>query len=362
MARMNKLVKVIMLSLSIDACAGDIGHQMSEPSIAQMTAQFSPAAYKKQQVHAAVKVLAAGEGAQRVYVFLPEQPQLAGKAKVPVVFFHHGWQGMSPKNFGALIDYLARSGHVVIYPVYQESSATSPQVVTANAVGANLAALKLLTNNGIEVDANKVLYVGYSMGAAISLNIAVQPDHWGLPAPKALVLMAPGDAYHVVKGEESKSIIPDLQKLPVSLPVVLMTGAADTTIGVPTARKIMSQLCGSDQRVLMLLPSDQKDETTVRSAHGSPGAPDSRYDFALVDSQFPRTIKGREGFEESASLNQLDFYGFWKVLSLVNQGIARNSLSTSLVFAKGTAEQLFLGVWPDGSPFKPIQLENPCQP
>ena len=364
MTRMNQLLKVIMLSMSVDACAGDTEYQILEPSITQMTAQFSPDAYKKQQVHAAVKVLAYGEGAQRVYVFLPEQPPLNDKTKVPVVFFHHGWQGMNPKNFGAMIDHLARSGHVVVYPVYQESSATSPQVVTTNAVAANLSALKLFAENGLEIDTNRVLYVGYSMGAAISLNIAIQPDHWGLPAPKALVLIAPGDAHHVATGMEAKSIIGDVQKLPPSLPMVLITGAADTTIGVPTARKIMSQLCGvnSDQRVLMLLPSDQYGEATVRSAHGSPGAPDSRYDFALSDSQFPRIIRGRAGFEASSSLNQLDFYGFWKVLCLVDQGVASDSLSSSIVFAKGTTEQLFLGVWPNGAPFKPIQLENPCQP
>lgn len=355
----SAVLYVIFLSASVDA---EVIHQDNKenPSIAEMRDHFSPAAYKRQQIHAAVNVLAYGEGRDRVYIFFPEQPKLQRKTHVPVVFFHHGWQGMNPENFGAIIDHLARSGHVVVYPVYQESAATDPKSVTANAVRADLAAVAMIEKEGYQPDPNRILYVGYSIGAAISLNIAIQPDNWKLPTPKALVLMAPGDTYNVIK--DADSIIGNLKKLPASLPVVIMTGAADTSIGVPVARKIMSELCGisADRRVLMILPSDQNGAKTVHSAHGSPGAPDSRYNFALADTKFPRVIQGRESFEESVSLNQLDFYGYWKMITVMDQGLVAGDLPP-IVFGNGTVEQKFLGVWPDGTLYKSIQIENPCR-
>ena len=123
------------------ALAGGLGflllgcsHATAQQSL-ELEARFGPAALQQRQTHAAVDVMTLGDGAQRVYVFMPALPALHGK--VPMVFLHHGWQGMNPLNFGGLIDHLARSGQVVIYPVYQESAETSPQVVTANAAQAD---------------------------------------------------------------------------------------------------------------------------------------------------------------------------------------------------------------------------------
>ena len=67
--------------------------------------RFGPQALQARQTHAAVDVLTVGDGADRVYVFVPAQPALHGN--VPMVLLHHGWQGMNPLNFGALIDHLA---------------------------------------------------------------------------------------------------------------------------------------------------------------------------------------------------------------------------------------------------------------
>ena len=327
----------------------------------QSMERFSPEALERQHTHAAVRLRVVGEGARRAYLFLPESPSLRGK--VPLVLFHHGWQGMNPMNFGGLIDHLVRSGQVVVYPVYQESDKTSPQVVTANAAAADKRAIEeIMTRDGIQIDPARVVYYGYSMGAAISVNLAIRPKYFGLPAPRALMLAAPGDAYHVAKGAQSKSILGPLKNLPPDLPVAILTGEMDTEIGLPTARKWFAQLCGikPDRRVLMVLPSESNGNERVNAIHGSPGAPDSRYDFDLKRKDFPDRINGREGFEASPSLNALDFYGFWKVLDALVDDAAERRLP-SVVFGKGTDEQLSLGYWPDGTAFKRIRLENPCR-
>jgi len=327
-----------------------------------LEARFGPQALQARQTHAAVDVLTVGDGADRVYVFVPAQPALHGN--VPMVLLHHGWQGMNPLNFGALIDHLARSGQVVIYPVYQLSADTSPQVVTQNAAGADRRGIDALERQlGLRPDPQRVLYVGYSMGAAISLNLALDPARFQLPAPRALVLEAPGDAYHVAHGDDARSIIGEVEKLPADLPVAILTGSADTSIGLPTARKLAARLCQirADRRVLMVLPSDEHAGKTVHAVHGSPGAPDSRYDFALRRNDIPTQIPGRDGFEPSGSLNQLDFYGYWKVIDAMVDSLPERNLPDA-VFGHGTPAQLYLGTWQDGSPYKPASVETPCAP
>lgn len=350
--------------LGVSLLCGAVAHAQPTQSVhsgvpPQELAAYQPSAYKQRESHQAVIAHALGQGAERVYVFLPAQPQLSTDRAVPIVFLQHGWQGMNPQNFGALIDHLARTGHVVIYPVYQESEKTSPQIVTAQAVQANKDALHYLAKQGLKPDLNRVLYVGFSMGAAIAVNIAAAPDHLGLPAPKGLVLLAPGNAHHVATGAQAANIISDPSKLPADLPVVVMTGAADTSIGVPTARQIAAQLCHipADRRALLLLPSDTSDERSIKAGHGAPGAPDSRYNMPLNDQKFPRTIQGLDHFEASGSLNQLDFFGFWRAITSLN-----NSLKSEqpVVLGAGTATKLSLGMWPNGVAFKPIQIEHPC--
>jgi len=325
------------------------------------------AALEARQTHASVDVITLGDGMHRVYVFLPAEPSVSGK--VPMVVFEHGWQGMDPKNYGALIDHLAREGNVVVFPVYQDSDTTSPQIVVGNAAQAERDALAELKRRGMEPDAQRVVSFGYSMGAAIALRLAADGD--GVPKPQALVLAAPGDAYHVARGTEAKSIWPVLRELRPTLPIAIVTGEDDTAIGLPTARKLMAGLCAvtkADRRALLVLPSDEHAGKKVNAGHASPGAPDSRYDFALETAaeKIPAHIAGREGFEASASLNQLDFFGYWKVLDAVLDSLA-GAASTSaaymppaIVFRPGAEGQLYLGTWPDGTAYKAAHVENPC--
>jgi dienelactone hydrolase len=319
--------------------------------------------------HAAVELVALGEGMHRVYIFLPAQPSVIGQA--PVVFFEHGWQGMNPKNYGALIDHLAREGNVVIYPVYQEDNDTSPQIVTAAAAEAESNALAELRRRGVEINPQRVVYFGYSMGAAIALNLAAHAEAEHLPAAQALVLAAPGDAYHVAQGEKAKSIWPNLKELPSTLPIAIVTGLDDYAIGLPTGRKLAAALCSvtkPDRRVLLVLPADQHAGSKVSSGHGGPGAPDSRYDMELATPRaaLPKIIAGRVGFEPSISLNQLDFFGFWRVLDAVIDSLAAApSISSHYVppaevFVSSTPAQTYLGTWADGTPYKPATVENPC--
>lgn len=198
------------------------------------------------------------------------------------------------------------------------------------------------------------------MGASISLNLALDPAAYGVPAPRALLLAAPGDAHHVARGPQAASILGPLERLPARLPVVLVSGLADRQIGVPTAQQIARRLCHlpATQRALLWLPGDSDQGVQVRAGHGSPGAPDSRYDFPDSRATVPAQVPPRNGFEESASLNHLDFYGYWRLTTRLLDWVAGGEYPAELF--RDSAENRYLGQWPGGRPYAAARFTDPC--
>lgn len=325
---------------------------------ADLARRHAPEAYVAQKVHQGVATFTVGEGMNRAYVFVPQMPAPVG---APLVLLHHGWLGMNPRNFGGLIDLLVRRGAAVVYPVYQDGDRTAPQAVTTLAARADATALRAIDQRfpGL-VNATKTFYYGYSMGAAIALNLALDPAHYGLPAPKALMLVAPGDAQHVARGANAASIYGRVESLSEDLPTVLVTGAADTSIGVPTAKALANRLCPSRRarRVLIVLPSDSDGGSRIEAGHGSPGAPDSRYDFPDPHAAIPSSIQPGNGIEPSASLNLLDYYGYWRVATRLLDYVGGKEFPSELF--SDNPENRFLGLWPSGRPYANAQIKEPC--
>jgi len=330
----------------------------SGDDFADLARRHAPEAYVTQKVHQWVAVFTVGEGMNRAYVFVPQGPS---PVDAPLVFLHHGWLGMNPRNFGALIDLLTRRGAAVVYPVYQDGDRTAPQAVTALAARADAAALRAINQRfpGL-VDTKKTFYFGYSMGAAIALNLALDPARYGLPAPRALMLVAPGDAHHVARGAKAASIYGKVQTLSEDLPTVLVTGAADTSIGVPTAKALAKRLCPSRRarRVLIVLPSDSDGDSRIQAGHGSPGAPDSRYNFPDPYAAIPSSIPPRDGIESSVSLNLLDYYGYWRIATRLLDYVGGKEFPSELF--SDNPENRFLGLWPSGRAYTNAQIEEPC--
>lgn len=338
-----------------------LGFSLATPASAspELAARYSPEAWQTRRIHSGVQVFSVGEGPARAYVFMPDASGLHG---LPLVLFQHGWLGMNPKNFGGLIDLVVRRGAVLIYPVYQDGDQTAPQAVTRLAAQAAANALAETEKRYPRlIDRSRTLYWGFSMGSSISLNIALQPASFGLPAPRALLLLAPGDAHHVAKGERAQSIIGPVERLPADLPVVIATGAADTGIGVPTGRALAERLCHlpASRRNLILFPSDSDGERRITAGHGSPGAPDSRYDFPDSRRPIATHIAGTREFEPSGSLNLLDYYGYWRLTMRLLDYVDGGEFPGEL-FSRNAAENRFLGYWPGGQPYREAEIEDPC--
>jgi len=319
---------------------------------------YEPGAYKAQEQHETIRIVAEGKGADRSYAFFPAD----GDAKhLPLIVFLHGWQGISPKNYGAFIDHLVRRGSVVIFPVYQTDANTPPQSITSTAAKSVGAMIKRLNKQYPNmIDEKKTLYYGYSMGASIAINFAMRPDKYKLPKPLALLLTAPGDAYHVAKGAKGKSILyRSLKHLPKDIPVVLMTGQEDKTIGLPTAISHWNQICSQKRlKRLIIWPGGKSETQSIHSGHGAAGAPDERYDFSNIYGAVPETMPRLKDFPVSKSLNNLDFYGQWKVVVSYLEAV-RGSTSPEWIFSRDEIIE-DLGKFSNGKPYPKAILVKAC--
>lgn len=327
----------------------------------ELAEKYSPAAWAARRQYQDILVSSVGTGEKRAYIF---QPDAANLSKLPLVLFMHGWRGTNPKNFGALIDLMVRRGAVVIYPVYQqEGDKTSPQLIAGNAIESIQAALTTIEKNQPQLlDKSKTMYWGFSMGASLSVQFALNSKTLAFPAPRALVLVAPGEPHHVVRGTAAAPIAGELESLSKDIATFIITGYADTSIGVPTARAWSQRLCHlpATHRKLLMLPSDSENGNRISAGHGSPGAPDSRFDFPDATKSVPSRLAAISGFEESPSLNLLDFYGYWRVSMTMLDYVASDSYPRDL-FLPHTAENTFLGIWPTGRTYTSAIEEDLCK-
>ena len=327
----------------------------------ELAEKYSASAWAARRIYQDILVSSVGSGEKRAYIFQPDAENLS---KLPVVLLLHGWRGTNPKNFGALIDLMVRRGAVVIYPVYQEEGEkTSPQRIAGNAAESIQAAFAMLEKNQPQlIDKSKTLYWGFSMGASLSMRFALQSPALGLPKPTAMVLVGPGEPHHVVRGAAASPITGDIESLSPTIPTFIITGNADNSIGVPTARAWSQRLCHlpSTHRKLLLLPSDGENGQRIAAGHGSPGAPDSRFDFPDATQAVPPRIKANRGFEESPSLNQLDFYGYWRVSMAMLDYVAGGAYPLEL-FLPQTLENKFLGFLPSGRSYAAAMEEDLCK-
>jgi dienelactone hydrolase len=350
------LFKRVFISLTL-ALAG-ITYSFAAQDIPKLS-DFEPEAYKKQEVFQNIRVMTEGNGSDRAYAFYPadQSPE-----KLPLVIFLHGWMGTNPKNFGALIDHLVRRGSVVVYPVYQIDGNTPPQIITDIAAKSISGILKRLDKeNPNLIDSQKVMYYGFSMGASMSINFAANPNKYNLPIPKGMILAAPGDAKHVAQGELATSIVTTpIHQVPLNIPIVLMTGQEDKSIGVPTATSYWNEICAQNrQKIFISWPPGKADHESIASGHGAPGAPDDRYDFPNINEPTPTDNLTRlENFPESKSINNLDFYGQWKIVTGFLDAI-KNGGVPSWIF---TEQQVItnLGKFKNGEQYPPAVIEKSC--
>src|SRR3954447_9578111 len=169
--RIGVLLVLVPLVLTASAPAD------SDPAVDAAVRAGKPSPFR--YVHRAVVRQELGTGARSYWLFEPAEPK---PEAAPVAVFLHGWLAVNPGAYGAWIDHLARSGHIVVFPRYQEDIVTLPVDFLPNALAAVRDALDVLETSPQHVrpDRGRFALIGHSAGGNLAAQLAAVAAESGL--------------------------------------------------------------------------------------------------------------------------------------------------------------------------------------
>ena len=286
--------------------------------------------------HRALKRQEFGCGARSYWLFEPAEPT---PTTAPVAVFLHGWYAYNPAAYGAWIEHLVRSGQTVIFPRYQADRLTPPADFLANALAAAGDAFDVLETSPVHIrpDRRKFALIGHSAGGNLAAQMAAVAADNGLPIPRAIVAVMPGE---VVPSRE-----PSLARIPATTLLLVVAAGDDRIVGDLRAREIFAGATA--------IPASRKKYVLYRTdLHGG-----------LVADHFAATAASRdlndgEGYLLGlqfvrARVDAFDHGGFWRMADITIQaGFQGRTLDEATDHG-----MLFrhLGYWSDGrAVFPPV--------
>jgi pimeloyl-ACP methyl ester carboxylesterase len=281
--------------------------------------------------HASIRRAEYGTGPRSYWLFEPRQPT---PETAPLVIFLHGWLAVNPGVYGAWIDHLVRSGHIVVFPRYQDDVATHPSEFLPNALEAvNDAILVLSTSQGhVRPDLKRFAMIGHSAGGNLAAQMAAVADEADLPRPRAVIVVNPGEV-RALAG-------PDLAAIPATTLMVVAVADQDFLVGDARARHIFAQSASIPvtRKKFILYRTDRHGKPWLVADHTAPtGALPS---LGSGNGLFPGAQMNLAG------VDPMDRAGYWRMADLtLDAGFRGKTLDEA---TDRGAEFRKMGFWSDG--------------
>jgi acetyl esterase/lipase len=281
--------------------------------------------------HKSVKRREFGTGARSYWLFEPADPT---PESAPVVVFHHGWLAANPGVYGAWIEHLARSGRTVIFPRYQADWTTRPAEFLPNALTAVRDAFDVLQTSPhhVKPDRDRFALIGHSAGGNLSAQMAAVAAESGLPTPRSLVVLMPG--------EVKTSLEPRMAQIPSTTLLVVVAAEHDRVVGDLRARQIFAAATAvpPSRKKYVFYRTDRHGSPNLVADHLSPSAALALFDTG--EGPF-RSLQMTE-----AEFNAFDGLGFWRLADLtIEAGFNGQTLDEATHFGDKFRD---LGRWSDG--------------
>jgi len=259
-----------------------------------------------------------------VYIFIPQGIDLNSS---PIILFLHGLSAFFETDYTiyySLIAHEVKRGNIVIFPIYQKDffHPFSPKKFPEIAKSLTKQALLEIKKIAPENDLSQFIIMGSSMGGSVAINI-ISED---LPAPRALILLTPGETFPFVPTSIYGLPFKELKNLePNCWLIVLFAGSDHLILKENIKKKIIQRTEGIKNRHIFLIPSDTHGNLPLWSNHLSP--------FFIPSA--------------------LDYYGYWKIIDAT---IDCALFHKNCEIVKGETEETFyMGQWSDGKEVNKIK-------
>lgn len=253
---------------------------------------------------------------ENVHVFRPAERS----SVAPVIFFAPGFGATDPANYGPLINHIVSRGYAVIFSPFQviagDGSVYEKRYDTIFA-----GYEEAVRRYGNFLDLSRVGFIGHSYGGGASfamLQRGVFGKGWGNRGLFVFAL-APWYVYEITTKQ--------LLSFPTHAKLLVQVYDNDTVNDHRIAKEVFERVgLPASEKDFVLLRSDQQQGLELDAAHGTPSG------------QTP---------------NALDYYGIWRLFdALVDYAFNGTAAGQELALGNGSAQQRFMGVWPNGQPAK----------
>jgi predicted alpha/beta hydrolase len=255
-----------------------------------------------------------------VYVFHPADTL----AKYPLILFCHGMGEVEPALYGPLIANLASRGHTVVFSPYKSFAGDPRQRKKYRILTAGFEAA--VQRFGRCIDTTRIGVVGHSYGGgavpAVAWHCLVE-NQWGANGA-FLYVMSPWFSYFITQDQ--------LEAFPPRTFLVAQVYHDDRINDRRMAVDIFNNIDIPDtQKVFVELFSDSIRGYVLSADNATPTGP----------------------ADKNGAENALDFYGVYKFVDALADYVFRgNPEAKKIALDTGTADQRFMGAWPDKRPVR----------
>lgn len=327
---------------------------------------------------------AIGKPGEVTYVFhmasAPEKPR-------SVVVLLHAWGAANPVVYGAWINHLARRGHLVLFPGFQQVGGTKPTEATDRAGALIKSALaQLASDPQAKPDPAETFYLAHSAGTGIAVNLAARAKDLDIPAPKLVfALMAGG----IAKDDTSRGVrLADLAQIPEATNLVVMSGDQNNLAADRLARRILKEASAIPvvRKLFMRSASDDHGFPPLTATLASPAGAMEGYSSETIKlpaveeapkldakgrrlrppppPRVPWSVEAQLTGEQRVLLQQierntvdtLDWVAYWRVFDML---IATTETGADLVGLRQDPSFLDMGRWTDGWPVRRLSADTP---
>lgn len=260
---------------------------------------------------------------EKVQVFRPSsvtQP-------VPVIFFAPGFNNNDPTEYRALINHIVSRGYALVYAPFQVISGDNQKRYETIWAGMEEAVKRF----GVSFDLTRVGFAGHSYGASALMAMmqrSVVERGWG---KKGAFIYAMAPWYYF--DFSIRQFVDWPQQVKLLVQVYEDDGVCDHRM----AKEIYERAnLPASEKEFVMLRGETRLGYKLDAEHGTPS--------------------------QASDANALDFYGIYRLLdALADYAFNGSEAGKRIALGNGSAEQRFMGKWPDGQPVREM-LAGDCVP
>ncbi|MEP7340523.1 MAG: hypothetical protein ABI977_22515 [Acidobacteriota bacterium] len=263
---------------------------------------------------------------EKVQVFRPS----GVTTPVPVIFFAPGFNNNDPDEYRPLINHIVSRGYALVYAPFQVVAGDgSLHKKRYDTIWEGFT--EAVKRFGSSFDLTRVGFAGHSYGASALMAMmqrGVIDGGWGRNGA-FIYAMAPWYVYEF----SIKQYVDWPQQVKLLVQVYEDDGVCDHRMG----KEIFERAnLPSSEKEFVMLRGETRLGYKLDAAHGTPS--------------------------QGTDVNALDYYGVYRMLdALADYSFNGNDAGKRIALGNGSAEQKFMGKWPDGQPVREM-LAGDCVP